>query len=208
MAKAENTGSKIAVLLANIDTDGLTELQRKLRLLKAVQKEMGEETRLQLEIIEEFRKVQYGLQALSLKPVQYDGGKAKKLATLERIDTIVSAAAKRTEDSLRAKAGLSAFRAALTAFHADNNGLFPENPATELPGKYLQSVPGIRLPGHGAPTNSIDVVSGVRNSEELFQRVNDSGNWLYVGDKTSPIQGTLIFNCNHKDYDGTAMYRY
>ncbi len=208
MAKAENAGSKITVLLVDTDTDGLAELQRKLGVLKAVQKEMGEETLLRLEIIEELRKTQYGLQALSLRPARYDGGKARKLAVLERIADIASSAAKETENSRNAKAGLSAFRAALGAFRAGNNGLFPENPAKQLVPEHLQSVPYIRLPGHGAETNSIQVLTGVRNSEELFQKVNDSGGWLYVGDRTSPIWGTLIFNCNHKDYNGTAMYRY
>jgi len=207
-AKAENAGSKITVLLLDIETDELAELQRKLQILKAVQKEIGDETRLRLEIIDEFRKIQYGLQALTLRAGQDNGGKAQKLAAIERIEKIVSASAKETVYSRSAKVSLSAFRAALGAFRADNNGLFPENPAEQLAPKYLQSVPSIRLPGHGANTNSIDVLTGVGNNEELFKMVTDSGSWLYVGDRTSPIWGTLIFNCNHKDYNGTAMYRY
>ena len=208
IAKAENAGSKITVLLVDINTDGLAELQRKLQLLKAIQKEIGEETRLRMEIIEELRKTRYGLQEISLSPVENDGGKTQKLAALERIEKLVSAASKETEDSRAAKDSLRAFRTALSAFHAGSNGLFPENPAEQLAGKYLQNIPYIRLPGHGARTDSIQVMTGVNSMEELFQRVNDSGGWLYVGDRTSPIWGTVIFNCNHKDYNGTAMYRY
>lgn len=207
-AKAENVGGKLTTMLVDIDTNATAELKRKLRVLKAVQQEIAEETRLRMEIIEEFRRLQYGLQALGLRPAQDDGGKAQKLAALERMETIITASARETEDSRNAKVSLWAFRAALGAFNAANKGVFPENPAMELPAKYLQTIPYIRLPGHGAKTNSIEVVTGAGSREELFQKVNDSGGWLYVGDRTSPLRGTLIFNCNHKDYDGRAMFRY
>jgi len=207
MAKTEKTGSMLTVLMIDIDKDGPVELQRKMQILKTVQKETGDENLLRLEIIEELRKTQYALQMFGLRPSQDDQGKDQKLATLERIDKIISASAKETEDSRKAKDSLNAFRAALAVFRADKNGLFPVNPV-ELVDKYLPKIPYIKLPGHHTGNNAVRVLTEIKNTEELFQKVGDSGGWFYVGDKASPIWGTVIFDCNHRDYNGTAMYRY
>jgi len=205
-AKAENVASLLNVIMVDLDTDSLAELQKKMRTLKAVQKEMGEENLLRLEMIEEFRRTQFGIQALTVTQAG-GGGKKENLAALERMEKSLSTPANETEGSRAAKARLAEFRAALAAFRADHGSLFPEDPA-ELVGKYLPRIPEITLPGHRTATSSVKILKGVKSKEELFQKIDDAGNWLYVGDRTSPIRGTLLFNCSHRDYNGSAMYKY
>ncbi|OGS08695.1 MAG: hypothetical protein A2270_01635 [Elusimicrobia bacterium RIFOXYA12_FULL_51_18] len=207
VAKAEKNGSMLTVLMIDIDKDEPAELQRKLQILKTVQKEIGEENLLRLEIIEELKKTQYALQMFGLRPSQDHREKDQKLSALEKIGKIIAASAKETEDSRKAKDSLNAFRSALAVFHADKSGFFPVNPE-ELVDKYLPRIPYIKLPGHPTGNNSVQILTGIKSTEELFQKVGDSGGWFYVGDKASPIWGTVIFDCNHRDYNGTAMYRY
>ena len=204
-AKLDNTLTLLTVLLLDIENAGLPELQMKLQTLKAVEKELGEENLMRLEIIEEFDKTRYGIHALSLSQKK-DWGKEQKLAALEKITKILSDPANEPGDLRSAKTSLNAFRAALSAFHAEKN-VFPEK-AEELVDKYLPRIPDIRLPGHSISTNSVQVLKEVKDIEDLYQKVGDSGGWLYVGDKTSPIWGTVILDCNHKGYSGAAMFRY
>ena len=101
-------------------------------------------------------------------------------------------------------------RSAIQIFYGDKEGIFPDD-LSQLTdkAKYITQIPHIMPPGHARKSNSVKIVSGVRTMEELIKEIDDEGGWLYVNDKSSPLWGTIVINCNHKDAGrDTYMYSY
>jgi len=196
-AKAMQLDSRLSALLADVNGGSAGELRKKLDALREARTALGEENALRFQITEEAAKLQYGIRALA-------AGGPDAAGILGKIDRILAEASVASRDTEAAGEELAKLRSAIAAFRAGNGGSVPKDPA-ELSGAPL---PYIRMPGHTAGTNSVRVLKGIRSAEDAFQKVDDAGGWLYVGDKTSPVKGLLFFNCNHKSHEGKAMYRY
>ncbi|HNW45236.1 MAG TPA: hypothetical protein PKI19_12075 [Elusimicrobiales bacterium] len=105
-----------------------------------------------------------------------------------------------------AKGALAGFRYAIGQYYADNNGDFPIDPQDLIP-KYLSSFSKIKTFGHSQVTDNVKIISGINTNEALYSKVDDSGGWLYVGDRNSKLWGTLVINCSHKDDKGVELYK-
>ena len=94
------------------------------------------------------------------------------------------------------KKALTVLRAAI-AQYSQRNRVPPSN-LTELVPAYLQALPTLQVPNH-PPTSTVKVATHVQNRDALTATLRDSGSWLYVSDPISPINGTVIIDCTHKD---------
>lgn len=215
---AGNITSMLSTMMQGIEKDGIQELQKKLDLIKRIKKEMGEENLKRFELMEELRTVQMGLQYLGYRHGNDSSGGEARLNALKKIEKALETSVdpeqlkinKEKAESGRIKGSLASLRSAIQVFYGDKEGIFP-NDLSELTekSKYITQIPFIIPPGHAKKSNSVKIVSGVRTMEELIKEVDDEGGWLYVNDKSSPMWGTIMINCNHKDVQrDTYMYSY
>jgi hypothetical protein len=205
--QAENAAYLLKTLLVDLNADSSRELKNRILALKAARQELGEENLLRIQLQEEAARTQYCIQALAAGRDLGAMDDAGRLSTLKRMAKILTAASVETEDTLRAKAAMRELRVAISVFRGAHGGLPPNDPI-ELVGKGLKSIPAIRLPGHVRTNGSVKILKGIKNTEDAFLRVGDEGGWLYVGDKSSPMNGFIFFNCSHRDFNGSALYRY
>lgn len=222
--KVSEKNSNIEHLLASFAESGITDdaaaLRKKLDTLKAVRRNMDEVTALRLELMEEIVRLQIGMQFVrhSARPDSED--LSARLATLEKVESALTglvdkeglARLKVRAESGRIKGALSSIRSAIQVYYGDTEGTFPDDLAVLTKnGKYLTEIPSVLLPGHKKASNAVRLVSGVRNMDELAEKVDDAGGWLYVNDKTTPMWGTIVFNCRHHDINDKSkplMYTY
>lgn len=215
---AGNITSMLSTMMQGIEKDGSQELQKKLDLVRSIKKEMGEENLKRFELMEELRKIQMGLQYLGRSSGNNDSGEEARLNTLKKIERTLGTSIDPRElkltrekaESGRMKGALSSLRSAIQIFYGDKEGVFP-NDLSELTekSKYITQIPYIMPPGHEKKSNDVKIVSSVKTMEELIKIVDDAGGWLYVNDKSSPMWGTIVINCNHKDVQrDTHMYSY
>lgn len=119
-------------------------------------------------------------------------------------------AANRTdlEKEGRAKGDLGAIRSALAIYYGDTEGHYPPDlAALTVNQKYLTRIPALDLPKH-KPSDKVRVLTRVRDAADLDSQLKDSGQWLYVADPGSPMDGTLLIDCTHSDSRGTAWKSY
>lgn len=140
-------------------------------------------------------EVEKGLQALNEK--------LQALADPEALKKIRSVQAEQ-----RAKGALSAVRSALSVFFGDSEGLYPVDlrQLTEG-GKYLKELPSVETGGHPR-SSKVRLLTRVRDQYDLEGQLEDSGGWLYVADRDSPLFGTVVIDCTHEDSRGVPWYRY
>ncbi len=96
------------------------------------------------------------------------------------------------------RGALTSVRSALQIYYGDNLG----NPTDDLTsltagGRYLSSLPIVKLPGTGHPENR-----HVEVGASTAAAVTDTGGWSYVNDPDSAAHGTLLINCTHLDAKG------
>lgn len=215
---AGNITQMLSTMMQGSEKDGIQELQKKLALVKSIKKEMGEENLKRFELMEELRTVQMGLQYFGYRHGNDSSGGEARLNALKKIEKALETSVdpqqlkinKEKAESGRIKGALSSLRSAIQIFYGDKEGVFP-NDLSELTekSKYITQIPYNMPPGHEKKSNSVKIVSGVRTMEELIPKINDAGGWLYVNDKSSPMWGTIIINCTHKDVGrDTYMYSY
>ncbi|HAH07732.1 MAG TPA: hypothetical protein DCM05_14625 [Elusimicrobia bacterium] len=108
----------------------------------------------------------------------------------------------------RAKGALGSVRAALAVFSGDSEGRYPVDlrQLTEN-GKFLKALPEIEVAGH-ARGAKVRLLTRVRDQFDLEGQLEDSGGWLYVADRDSPLYGTVVIDCTHEDSRGVPWYRY
>ena len=109
------------------------------------------------------------------------------------------------------RANLFVIRAAVSIYHQDNGGKYPET-LEELAkgGKYLAQIPRlwsvyssdypVRGPDHHPATS--DAVN-----VQTF-KAGDSGKWGYVNNPQDPNYGTVFIDCEHTDSKGSAWTAY
>ena len=215
---AGNINSMLSAMLASSDKDSKEDLAKKLEILRSVRKEMGEEALLRLDLYEEFLKIQMGIQYLGNRSSSEDPSTgAARLDALKKIENTLNAtidqkqfkAIKEKTESDRIKGALSVLRSATMVYYGDKEGLFPDDlAALTANSKYLSSIPSITPPGHDKPSNVVKLVSEVTTMDELVTKVDDAGGWIYVNDRSSPLWGTVIINCSHKDVNALKTYMY
>ncbi|UPT73971.1 MAG: hypothetical protein M0D55_19420 [Elusimicrobiota bacterium] len=105
-----------------------------------------------------------------------------------------------------AKGNLGAIRSALSIYYGDKEGKYPAA-VRELIPKYLARIPELELPEH-KPSDGIRVLKSVGSMEELKNQLTDSGQWTFVLDPDSKIDGTVLIDCTHKDSRGSQWHAY
>lgn len=80
---ADDSLSRLSKLMEGIEQNDAATLREKLSLLQSVRAEIGEENLLRFQIIEEFRPIRYGLQALGSG--QMSDSPEKRITALKRI---------------------------------------------------------------------------------------------------------------------------
>jgi hypothetical protein len=103
-----------------------------------------------------------------------------------------------------AKNRLSLMRTALQLYYADTEGEFPASLGALVPA-YLAEVPEIELPGYAKTRGVITVKSSRAPSPAGL--VSDTGGWLYVTDKASPLAGKVFIDSRGKE-KGKFWYDY
>lgn len=93
------------------------------------------------------------------------------------------------------KGALTSVRSALEIYYGDNLA-HPTDDLSSLTaaGRYLSSLPLVKLPGTGHPENR-----HVSVGASTAAAVTDTGGWAYVNDPDSTAYGTLLINCTHTD---------
>ena len=215
---AGDVNTMLSAMMTESDNEGKEGLNKKLDALKTVRGELGEELLLRLQLSEELQKIQPGILYLGLITSSNDpAAAAASLDTLKKIEKTLSAAIdqkqfkaiKEKEGTGRIKGALSTLRSATMVYYGDKEGLFPDDLSVLTENsKYLTSIPSIMPPGHDKPSNAVKLVSEVTTMDELATKVDDAGGWIYVNDKSSPLWGTIIINCNHKDVNASTTYMY
>ncbi|MFC1679697.1 hypothetical protein ACFL2T_05755 [Elusimicrobiota bacterium] len=139
------------------------------------------------------------------KIVEGVGVIAGKLLPLVNPEVIRAQERQRAEGFVKGRLG--DIRQALVRYRRDNDG-YPRKPkALTKGGKYMTSIPYATLSQHER-TRSVRVLKKVADQADLTSRLEDSGKWLYVGDEESPLFGTLIIDCTHKDSRGMPWSGY
>lgn len=130
---------------------------------------------------------------------------SKKVAPVIPAEAVAGLKNKASEE--RCAQAAAEFRRALSYYASQHKGAFPAN-ADEIKAdtKYFMT-PKAAPPGH-AESNEVRLVTGVSTMAQLLARVDDAGGWLYVGEPTSPLSGTLVLNCSHKDSTGRSFSDY
>ena len=107
-----------------------------------------------------------------------------------------------------AKGNLGAIRSALSIYYGDQQGVYPKS-LSQLTdnAKYLAHIPKIKVGDH-PESDSVLVVTGIKDMSELKGKLTDKGGWAFVADPASPLAGTIVINCTHRDTRGTEWYRY
>ncbi|MCX5785157.1 MAG: hypothetical protein NTX59_05675 [Elusimicrobia bacterium] len=215
---AGDINTMLGAMMTESDNEGKAGLNKKLDALKSVRGELGEELLLRLQLYEELQKIQPGIQYLGQITSSNDpAAAAAGLDTLKKIEKTLSAALDQTQlkaikektEADLIKGALSALRSATMVYYGDKEGLFPYDLSVLTENsKYLTSIPSIMPPGHNKPSNAVKLVSEVTTMDELITKVDDAGGWIYVSDKSSPLWGTVIINCNHKDVNASKTYMY
>lgn len=106
----------------------------------------------------------------------------------------------------QAKGSLGALRSALSIFYGDKEGKYPSDLSELLP-KYLTRIPTVEVAGHPA-SSSVRILRKVKDMNDLETRLKDTGQWLFVGDPSSPITGTIVIDCTHVDSRGMKWFKY
>ncbi len=206
--KSSNVEHMIGAFAAGLAKDDLPTLRKKHEALTSMRKSMDEGTVLRMEMIEELFRLQIGLQSMGRPYSNDDSYLEARLDALEKIEAALSGLVDKTElkgirekqESGKAKGMLSSIRSAVQVYYGDTEGTFPTNLSVLTDhSKYLSYFPAVTLPGHKKQSNAVKYVSGVRDMNELAEKVDDAGGWLYVNDKTSPMWGTVVLNCRHHD---------
>ena len=103
-----------------------------------------------------------------------------------------------------AKGSLGAIRSALSIYYGDKEGVYPAS-LDALPPKYLGSIPTLQLPDH-QPSSAWRAIGGVGSMADIQGKLEDSGQWLYVSEPSSPMFGTVLIDCTHNDSRGRPWY--
>lgn len=215
--KSSDVAEMIRSLAMNSEKADAAALRKKIALVRAVQKDFSEESQLRIELFQELQKLQMGMRYIAEGAGSDEKAIKEKIAVLSQIgaslerniDRKVYLNMKERAESGRIKGNLSALRAAIQVYYGDMEGVFPETLSvlTEK-SKYITAIPFITPPGHAKASNAVKMVSGVKNVDDLAAKVDDAGGWLYVNDKDSPLYGTVVINCNHKDVGERKSFMY
>lgn len=215
--KSTSVGSMISSLAMHSEKDDIDALRKKLALVKNLQKDFSEEGQLRMELFQELMKLQMGMRYI-LDTSQADEKtlkeKIKLLSQVEaslakNIDKKAYRIMKERSKSGRIKGNLSSLRSAIQVYYGDNEGVFPENLSVLAEkSKYIHSIPFITPPGHTKASNKVKYVSGVKDVKDIANYVDDAGGWLYVNDPGSPMHGTIVINCNHRDVAPRKAFMY
>lgn len=215
--KGSNIGAMIGSLAMNSEKDDKAALQKKLSVIKGLQKNFTEESQLRLELFQELQKLQMGMRYIADGSTSDEKAIKQKIEVLSQIEASLEKSIDRKEyqamkersESGRIKGNLSALRSAIQVYYGDMEGKFPDDlSALTEKSKYISAIPFIKPPGHAKASNAVKLVSRVKNMEDLAAKVDDSGGWLYVSDKASPLHGTIVINCNHKDVGERKSFMY
>jgi hypothetical protein len=120
--------------------------------------------------------------------------------TKQRLDSLV-----RLSLEGKAKGNLGSLRASLAIYYGDTEGKYPKDPKALVP-KYLPEIPALELPDHPA-SNEIIVLTDAKG-DKIDPYIKDTGKWLYISNPDSPLDGTLVIDCNHKDAKGRLWYQF
>lgn len=214
---AGNINNMLSALMMGAENDGKADLVKKQEILKAMRKEIGEETALRIELYSEMQKMHLALEYLNGNFGEKSPTSVERLETLKRVEKALGATLDQKEyKSLKArteldhaKGNLRSLRLALQVYYGNTEGTFPDNLAvlTERE-KYISVIPAVTPPGHEKSSKAVRYVTGVRAMAELANKVDDAGGWLYVSDKGSSLWGTLMINCNHTAPGNHEIYVY
>jgi len=109
---------------------------------------------------------------------------------------------------------LGSFRAALSIYYGDAEGVYPSDPRELISPKgppptaamkypYLKTIPNVQVQDH-APTSEIEFYGNEICGKDAkgdaridATRLRDTGRWGYVGDKASRCWGMLFVDCRH-----------
>jgi hypothetical protein len=99
---------------------------------------------------------------------------------------------------------LSFLRQALSMYYGDHEGKYPPSLDALVP-KYLRGLFEYKLPAH--PLTHKVIVAKEAKGDNSQAYVTDSGAWLYI---TAPgnANGTVMFDCSHKDTQGKTLSEY
>lgn len=102
----------------------------------------------------------------------------------------------RQSQEARTLGNLAAFRAALTVYQTNTEGIMPTgDPAPLLVPQYINKIPLKSTPPYHPEGNSISF----GNSSAMG---DSTGDWFYVSDPTDPAYGKVIVNCIHANLRG------
>lgn len=215
--KGADVGAMVSSLAISSEKDDMEALRKKLVVVKGLKNNFNEETQLRVELFQELQKLMIGMRYLSDGSASDEKAIKEKLAALSRmqasletaVDTKEYKAIKARGESGGIKGQLSSLRAAVQIYYGDMEGIFPYDLSVLTKNsKYLKSIPFIKPPGHDKSSNAVKLVSGVKNMGDLSGQVDDVGGWLYVNDRTSPLYGTVVINCNHRDVNDRNTFMY
>ncbi|MCM2266293.1 MAG: hypothetical protein NDI60_00810 [Elusimicrobiales bacterium] len=214
----KNINSMLGAIASGADKDSAPELTRKLRALKAAREAMGEENVLRMQLLEEMQNLQAGVQFVGYRGLANNPAAAPaRLAALKQVENALEEVVDQKEfrrltekaDAAAAKNSLAVLRGALRVYTSAAKGAFPEKLSElTLDSKYIPAIPAIVTPGHVKKSAEVKYAAQVKTMADLLALADDAGGWLYVGDKTSPLWGTLVINCSHADISDPAMKMY
>jgi uncharacterized RDD family membrane protein YckC len=107
----------------------------------------------------------------------------------------------------RTKGCLATLRIQLKLYYTDNNNIYPATVQDTLVPKYIKRIPECECVRSHPVSNEVRIIQD-SHGERLAYFVQDSGKWLYMGDKTSPDWGNVIIDCTHTDRSGYTWSSY
>ena len=191
------------------DTDQQRRVAQKLRQIDEKMKKYSDPAGLQAAL----QGLMMTMQGLSMQTSRLQGAELEQLtrdmkeidSTLaEEIDPETLAKARKARKEGAAKGNLGSIRSALSIYYGDKEGAYPKS-LDELPSKYLAAIPVLDLPDH-KPNSEWRAVKGVSTMDDLKTKLKDTGQWLYVGDSSAKMNGTIVIDCTHVDSRGRPWH--